>query len=453
MNRLAARRARHAAGMQQRFNLSSLFSALQSFNYGGGKYLLQGAQTWTTGEVEGVEATLPGYLAALRTCPPAFAAQMIRADLLSQLELVWKGTRFHSKPGSFFGTAELALLEEPWPKADTGDLLGRMEWHAGLAGNAFVWHDLGRSRLRILRPDWTSFVFGSDSDPSSPIGELDLDLLGFMYQPGGPHAGKRAVFLRPEDVAHWAPIPDPEAEFRGMSWITPAVRELQADRQARDHTLKFWEHGGTPNLVFTLDKSLTPTQVQEFAALIDSRHSGVENAYRNLFLGGGADVEVVGKDLQQLDFTNVQAMTENRIAVLSGIPAQILGIKEGNSGATLNAGNFAEARRKLSDIFFYGHARGACRALAQLFAKERSRELTWSNEIPFLREDADTAAKITGEKAKTIRTLTDGGFEPASVVEAVETDDLTKLQHTGLLSVQMQTPGTDSGSTSGGSTP
>ena len=44
-------------------------------------------------------------------------------------------------------------------------------------------------------------------------------------------------------------------------------------------------------------------------------------------------------------------------------------------------------------------------------------------------------------KAQTIRTLTDGGYEPESVIAAVEAEDITLLKWTGLVSVQLQPPG------------
>ena len=51
------------------------------------------------------------------------------------------------------------LLERPWPNGTTGELVSRMEWHAGLAGNAFVHRQ--PDRLRVLRPDWTAIIYGS----------------------------------------------------------------------------------------------------------------------------------------------------------------------------------------------------------------------------------------------------------------------------------------------------
>jgi hypothetical protein len=51
------------------------------------------------------------------------------------------------------------------------------------------------------------------------------------------------------------------------------------------------------------------------------------------------------------------------------------------------------------------------------------------------------AASIVSTQAATMRTLIDGGFDPDSVVDAVPRGDLSRLVHSGKLSVQLQPPG------------
>jgi hypothetical protein len=48
------------------------------------------------------------------------------------------------------------------------------------------------------------------------------------------------------------------------------------------------------------------------------------------------------------------------------------------------------------------------------------------------------SANIRQKDAQTMRALVDGGFEPSSVVLAVTTNDMSRLQHTGNVSVQLQ---------------
>src|SRR5690606_2425365 len=155
----------------------------------------------------------------------------------------------------------------PWPNATTGELLARMEWHAGLQGNAYVLRQ--RDRLRVLRPDWVTVVYGSQRDPESALHELDAELVGYVYQKGGIGSGAAPQLLLPEEVAHWSPIPDPESPGMGMSWLTPAVREALGDRAVTEHKLRFFEHGATPNLVVSGINAPTKDQFDEIVGMLE----------------------------------------------------------------------------------------------------------------------------------------------------------------------------------------
>jgi hypothetical protein len=135
---------------------------------------------------------------------------MVRALVLSQMRFTWRNLPSSSTPRRLFGNRELGLLERPWPKATTGDLVSTMEWHAGLTGNAFVARQ--PDRLRVLRPDWCGLVFGSNQDPDEIAATaLDGELLGLVYQNGGIGVGPRQMnTLLPDEFAHWSQIPDPE---------------------------------------------------------------------------------------------------------------------------------------------------------------------------------------------------------------------------------------------------
>jgi hypothetical protein len=59
-------------------------------------------------------------------------------------------------------------------------------------------------------------------------------------------------------------------------------------------------------------------------------------------------------------------------------------------------------------------------------------------DVPFLQEEVLDAAEIRQKDANTMRQLVDGGFDPTSVVEAVTTNDMSRLTHSGNVSVQLQ---------------
>lgn len=428
-------------GDEKRFGIDQWINdyLMPSQQYGWGELGL--TQTYAQQKVQEISSTLPAYAAALRQSPPAFAAQMVRALVLSQARFVFRNRSTSPTPRRTFGTTALKLLEQPWPNATTGELLARMEWHAGLAGNAYVTRR--PDRLRVLRPDWVGIVYGSELEPDDAAHALDGELLGYVYCNGGFTANRNNTHtLLPADVAHWSPIPDPESAGAGMSWITPAAREIQADRATTEHKLKFFQNGATPNMVVKGIPAVTKAQFDEIVDAMESRHAGLSNAYRTLYLTAGADATVVGVDMKQMDFKATQGAGETRISVLSRVPAALLGISEGLAGSSLNSGNFGMARRMFSDTWVHPSLQDVSAALSTIVSVPNDAELWFdTGDIPLLREDAKDAAEIEKTKAATIRQLIDGGFEPASVIAAVQGQNMNLLKHTGLVSVQLQPPG------------
>lgn len=322
------------------------------------------------------------------------------------------------RPADLYGLPDLALLERPWQGGTTGDLLARMILDADMAGNFFAVEMDGE--VVRLRPDWVEIVFTERFDAYGV--QVGWKRLGYLYYEGGKrHEGQVAAVFMPDEVVHFAPEPDPLANWRGMSWITPVVREIMADTQATKHKLKFFENAATPNLAVSLPKELSPAQFSEFVEKMDSAHRGAENAYKTLYTGGGADVTVVGRDMGQLDFKVTQGAGESRLAAAGGIHPAIVGLSEGLQGSSLNAGNFGAARRLVGDVTMRHLWRNAAGSLEVLVPPPADGSRLWydDRDIAFLREDAKDAAEITEIQARTIGDLVNHGFTRESAKAAV----------------------------------
>lgn len=368
-----------------------------------------------------------------------FACEMTRMALFSEARFQWRRRFQGSAGGDVFGTSDLEILEKPWPKGTTSDLLTRLLLDADLAGTAFVARRYERAeRLMRMRPDWCVMVLGSQDEPNLANIAMDADFLGVIYYPGGIMSGQGApVHLLAEEVTYFAPIPDPLAAYRGMSWLTPLVREVEADSAATQHKLMFFRNGATPQLVVSMGPNVTPAALKEFVAKMESAHTGTANAYKTLYLGGGADVHVVGKDLQQLDFKLTQGAGETRIAAASGVHPVVAALSEGLSGSSLNDGNFRAASRLVADRTLRPLWRNVCGSLEDIVPPPPGCELWWAErDISFLRESSKDTADIQNINATTIKTLVDAQYEPDSVVKAVTAQDWSLLKHTGIPTVQ-----------------
>ncbi|MER7953848.1 phage portal protein [Streptomyces sp. NPDC096030] len=373
----------------------------------------------------------PGCAQLFATNPIVWACMVARQSVFSSVRFTWQRLN-GGRPSEMFGNTELARLEQPWVGGTTQDLLARVIQDADLAGNSY-WTGHGPELVR-MRPDWVQIVLERREMHG---GVLGWRRYGYLYQ----EPGEEPVFLWPEEVAHFAPTPDPLATFRGMSWLTPVLRETQADGLMVRHKRAFLENAATPNIVVQLAREVTPEAFEKFKAKMDSGHRGVENAYKTLYLGGGADVTVVGSDFKQLDFAKVQAAGETRIAAAAGTPPIIVGLSEGLQAATYS--NYGQARRRFADGTIHPLWGNAAGSFATLLRSPGTATRLWYDprDVPFLREDRKDAAEIQGIQTRSIRTLVDAGYVPETVVAAVEAEDMTLLRHSGLYSVQLQKPG------------
>lgn len=426
---------------EQRFSLDEYVQMVETFMHQGMVYNTFG-QT-LQGDRESIENSFVGYVnAAYKSNGIVFACMLARRSIFTEARFQWRSShREGGRPGALFGTEALRPLERPFPGGVTADLLARMIDDADLAGNWFGVRD-GDDVVR-LRPDWVDIALAPRIIRGRHVGYKKI---GYVYFEGGDRGQEGVPFLL-EEVAHFAPNPDPLFSWRGMSWLTPVLREISSDKQATLHKQRFFENGATPNMVVKLPQ-MNKDQFEAFKRQAETIHKGAHNAYKTMYLGGGADLEVVGANFRQLDFKSTQGAGETRIAADSGIHPVIIGLSEGLAGSSLNQGNFSAARRLTGDKTIRPLWRNAAASLEQIVPPPSGSEL-WYDErdVAFLRDDQKDVAEIQSRQSSALRQLLDAGYTPDAAVKYLRADDLSELigEHSGLFSVQLQPPGSDGG--------
>jgi phage portal protein BeeE len=402
------------------------------FSFGGLTYPL--IQT-TMGSVD-KERIVGNAIAAFEGVSSVFSLIQARVQVFAQIRFQW--TRFSgAMPGDLFGTDDLRVLEKPWPNGHTAQLLAKMEIDNSIGGNAYIVRPR-KDRLARLRPDLVTICLGSEYDMESPADAPDVEVAGYAYF---PRSGKPEWFW-PWEIAHYAPLPDPNFQFLGLSWMTPCLREIQADALTTEHKYRFFANAATPNMAIKFDPSVGIEQVRAFKELVENEHRGAFNAYRTLYLGGGADPVPIGTNLQQLDFAVTQGHGEARLAAAAGVPASWVGFSEGLQGSSLNAGNFNAQRRRLMDGTMPHLWTAAANALEAVVPPPDSHANLWyDTRIPPMREDAQDIATIQQLQSQVISAYVMQGFTPESAVKAVANNDISLLKHSGAMSVQLHKPG------------
>ena len=358
-----------------------------------------------------------------------FAVANQRLMLFSQAEFKWQDLASRR----LYGTPALLPLEQPWPTGTSGDLLARMIQDVDFGGNAFVRDTGDGDGLERLRPDLVDIV-------SADRGDGALEVQGFAYWRNG--RGSDADYYPADQVAHWAPIPDPLSPFRGMSWLTPIVREVDADAAMTDHRLAFFRNAATPNLLVRVPGKMQSEQLTNLSKQINARHGGAMNAWRTMVIDEGADVTTIGMDFEKMAFNAVQAAGEVRVALAAGVPPQVVGIQSGLDAGTF--ANYDQAFKAFGNVTMAYLWQSAVAALAKLVTPPEGARL-WidTGNIPSLQDAELARAEAQQVNASAISTLIQAGYEPDRAVGSVVAGDSSLLVggHTGLVSVQMQAPG------------
>ena len=401
------------------------------------RYALVGAST-SYDDKESIEHDFVSYfLQAIQGNPVVFGATERRRQVFSQAAFMWQ-TLQNGRQSGLTSDPQLDLLRTPWPGGSLPKLLGRMENDVTGAGNCYltVVDDAGRignlakrsptRRIARMRPDWVTIIVGVPNQPNADIWDVRARVLSYEYR--SPRTGE-VLTLLPDEVVHYAPIPDGLARFRGMSWLTPVLIEVLADKAATEHKLIFFKNGAVHSMVLKYPPNTSATLLKEYKKIYDAEYKGVSNHYK-VFHVAGADPVPITASFHDLELKATQGAGETRIAVDSGVPAVILGISEGLQGSTLNQGNFGAARRLFVDTTIRDLWSVAAPALQVLFTPPQGNQRLWydDRDIPFLREDAADNAKIKTQDAQTIKTLVDSGCDWDAAVEYVRTGDFAKLK-------------------------
>lgn len=348
-----------------------------------------------------------------------FSAFLLRMMLFSEARLCWQAL----DDKHLFGNTALSLFEHPWgPDSTTGSLLSRMEQDAGIAGQAYIWAPPGEGRLVRLRPDWTTII--SELVRVDGGGQYRRKVGYWTEPPKGITGQGQGQFYPADEVCHWAPIPDPAADFRGMSWLTPVVRDVAGDDGLTQYKIKYLQNSASPNLLIKYAAKLQDATVDKIRERMAARHGGVDNAFKTLVLDQGADVTVIGNSLAQMDFSNVATAGTERILAASMVPGVLVGLEPLRGAGK----GYQESMHKLADLWARPQWRSVCGALGQLVTVPAGNRLWFDTaDIAALQDGALQRGQTALVNMQAVLTGRQAGYTRESIPVAVTSGDITKL--------------------------
>lgn len=410
----------------------SLAQLADVLTYGGHRYLLSGGSATTQTSYGPAETAHPvSSKHAVLSNGMVYGLVRRRVEMFSQARIVFKRLGSGPKPmaADVFTTSALAPVDNPV------QILARMELDVAVAGNSY-W-TLQRGQLWRLPPEDVSIVLGSQSEADDPEDAWDAEIIGYVYEPKSHgYAGGSVEVFMPDEVVHYRPEEDPDARFRGMSWLRPALEDVASVNGSRRYLTRFFENAATPNLAFTFPPEVQLATVQAFRDAFLAKHEGVDRAFRTAFIGGGADPKVIGSSLKDLDSEHIRAAIHADLCMAAGIPPMAAGIQTGTYA------NTKESNRAFADVKGRFLWLALVDAMRPVIPAPSGAELWYDvSGVSALQSDAKDDADILAVLSQAMRTLVDGGFDPTSVVGAVTVGDLAQVTHSGLVSVQLLPPG------------
>ena len=350
---------------------------------------------------------------------------IVWACILTRMMLLSEATfKFRSKVDKrLYGSEDLRILEYPWENATTGELWARMEQDLSTAGGPFIAKIEDDELLRVP-PQEVTIV---SEETVSTGGVRYKHVIGYDWDPDlFPTDGRRsskAQFFPAEEIAHWSPYPDPLARWRGMSWLTPIIREVYADTAMVAYKTQYLDHG-TPITAVKYPLKMKRETIDYIVDRISEKYGGAANVGKTLVFDQGAD-PILGNGLKDLDFAAIQAVGAERICAAAGVPPVLMGLKSAEDQST-----YQTEMRRFADLTCRPLWRSACAALQKLVPNVPARGVQlWydTSDIAALQAAETERAQVNQVNSAALLTLNQAGYTRESAVAFLASGDISQL--------------------------
>ena len=150
--------------------------------------------------------------------------------------------------------------------------------------------------------------------------------------------------IDPSEIIHlkW-PSVDPEHPWLALPPLRAVAREVDTDSEATRYLYALLANDATPRTVINLTKDFIDPQERDHLREAFGRDHGGSNRGGVAITTGGASIDRLGLDLQELAFDAIRKVPEARICAAFRVPPEYLGLNVGLEHSTYS--NKEEARR------------------------------------------------------------------------------------------------------------
>ncbi len=220
------------------------------------------------------------------------------------------------------------LFQRPNDYMTESDFWGFTITNQKLAGRAYWQKQYDRggrvASLWPIRPDYLKPIRGDGTH----------FLPGYRFDINGK--GDPDVPIIPSSAIMDFTLYDPLDIYNSMSPIKAAFKHIDVDNSATDYLKLFWERGTEVSGIYTTKDRLVEADVAAIKRRISERNGGYSKWMQPLILDNGATYQKLGTDFSNMGFSDLDARSETRIAMVLGVPPILIGSSFGLSRATLS---------------------------------------------------------------------------------------------------------------------
>ena len=143
----------------------------------------------------------------------------------------------------------------------------------------------------------------------------------WLWQPGG---SATKVRLEPWQVIQFAPILHPDNQFRGISPMGAAMREIKTDDKAAQFNEALLANGARPSGILTTTDPITADQAKQLGVSFRDRYAGAQNAGKVPVLPYAAKWVDVSMSHREMEFQAIREWARQSIGAAFGVPLMFL---------------------------------------------------------------------------------------------------------------------------------
>ena len=218
------------------------------------------------------------------------------------------------------------LLRNPWPRAAPVHLKQKLAFPALLHGNATIAKyrpRAGRPPTELLPLDWR-YLAAHDDGQGGTIDFWETSQTG------------RPKYLAPDAVIHVAwEAPDGNV---GVSPLQQLGITLAAEEATQRYVAAAFNNGVQPSgaVVLPADEHVDAEVREEIRQEIHAIHGGVDNAFRMMVLGGGADLKSVAHTAKEAELVESRKLNREEVAAVYDVPPPMVGILDKATYSNIN---------------------------------------------------------------------------------------------------------------------